>query len=104
MMLVLVEFCESVQATHIDEMLLACCVRWAVLSGSESCAKRAHVVSACCMSVGTERSNILDERYSVRVCALVSRTPAFACALINIIQTLVACQITRKRQLNFSEK
>ena len=85
MRLVFVEFFESVKATYIDEMLLTSCVRWVVLSGRESCAKRAHVASTCCMSVGTERSNILDARYSVRVYALVCRTSAFACALINII-------------------
>ena len=45
------------------------------------------------VSDGARASIILRWRYPVRVYAEVCRTCAFACALKNIIQTLVACEI-----------
>ena len=51
----------------------------------------------CSMSVRAERCIFSVWWYSVRVYALVCQACAFACALINILPTLVECRITRKR-------
>ena len=90
---------ESMGHPYIVAMLFARCVRWTVRGVRESSAKRAHGASMCSMSVRTERCIFLVWWYSVRVYALVCQACAFACALINILPTLVECRITRKRNL-----